>query len=185
MESSSHLTQQELANLSDISLRALSNYEKDFRKPSLETAIKISRVLKISPKDLNSNAIMLEEIKNNDISSFNFIGESIKELRIKNNLTMVELSKKCEISQSYISDLENGKIKNPSVVKIEKIAEVLGATTNELIGCEYRKTNNLAKLQRYYEQKKWEYENIDCEHNIGNEGILKGLEIAINIMSKG
>lgn len=55
----------------------------------------------------------------------------------------------------------------------------------ELSDCEYRKTNNLAKLQRYYEQKKWEYENIDCEHNIGNEGILKGLEIAINIMSEG
>lgn len=112
------------------------------------------------------------------------IGENLKRIRIKNNLTMIKLSKKCEISQSYISDLENGKIKNPSVVKIEKIAEVLGVTTNELIGCEYRKTNNLAKLQRYYEQKKWEYENIECEHNIGNEGILKGLEIAIKIMNE-
>jgi len=53
----------------------------------------------------------------------------------------------------------------------------------ELSDCEYRKTDNLVKLQRYYEQKKWEYENIDCERNIGNQGVLKGLEIAINIMS--
>ena len=50
--------------------------------------------------------------------------------------------------------------------------------------CEYRKTDSLVKLKGYYEQKKWEYENVDDEHNIGNEGILKGLEIAINIMSK-
>ena len=50
--------------------------------------------------------------------------------------------------------------------------------------CEYRKADSLAKLKGYYEQKKWEYENVDDEHNIGNEGILKGLEIAINIMSK-
>ena len=49
---------------------------------------------------------------------------------------------------------------------------------------EYRKTDSLLKLKGYYEQKKWEYENIDDEHNIENEGILKGLEIAINIMSK-
>lgn len=254
-----NLTQQELANLSGISLRALSNYEKGIRKPSLETAIKISRVLRISPKHLNSNAIMLEEIKNKDISSFNFIGESIRKLRIKNNLTMNELSKKCEISQSYISDLENGKIKDPSIIKIEKISKVLKVSinqllnqtstqemiqnsiskkeigkniklirqkknitrkelaqklnisyssiekyeqglrgfkvetidkfskaleiqANEIMGVEDIKINNLAKLQRYYEQKKWEYENIECEHNIGNEGVLKGLEIAINIM---
>lgn len=51
-----------------------------------------------------------------------------------------------------------------------------------LTDCECRKTDSLVKLKAYYEQKKWEYENIDDEHNIGNEGILKGLEIAINIM---
>lgn len=50
--------------------------------------------------------------------------------------------------------------------------------------CEYMKTDSLVKLKNYYEQKKWEYENIDDEHNNGNEGILKGLEIAINIMSE-
>ncbi|MGG7144915.1 hypothetical protein ACQPVP_15850 [Clostridium nigeriense] len=54
----------------------------------------------------------------------------------------------------------------------------------DLSNCEYRKTNNLAKLQSYYEQKKWEYENIDNEHNIFNQGSLIGLEIAIKIMSE-
>ena len=53
----------------------------------------------------------------------------------------------------------------------------------DLTYCEYRKSDNLLKLKGYYEQKKWEYENIDNERNFRNEGILKGLEIAINIMS--
>lgn len=54
----------------------------------------------------------------------------------------------------------------------------------DLTVCKYRKTDRLINLKSYYEQKKWEYENIDYEHNIENEGILKGLKIAINIMSK-
>ena len=40
------------------------------------------------------------------------LGKRIRQLRIENNLTMIELSKLCKVSQSYISDLENGKIKN-------------------------------------------------------------------------
>ena len=54
------------------------------------------------------------------------LGKRIRQLRIENNLTMIELSKLCKVSQSYISDLENGKIKNPSIIKIEKIAAALG-----------------------------------------------------------
>ena len=49
---------------------------------------------------------------------------------------------------------------------------------------EYGKRYNLIKLQKYYEDKKWEYDNIDIEHNNTNKGILKGLEIALQIMNK-
>lgn len=48
----------------------------------------------------------------------------------------------------------------------------------------YKEIDNFMKLKSYYEQKKWEYENIDIEHDICNEGVLKGLKIAIDIMSK-
>ena len=41
------------------------------------------------------------------------LGKRIRQLRIENNLTMIELSKLCKVShKDYISDLENGKIKN-------------------------------------------------------------------------
>lgn len=61
-------------------------------------------------------------------------GKKVRELRKANNLTMRELAEKSETASSYISDLENGKIKNPSGIKLGKIAEVLGVSTDELLG---------------------------------------------------
>lgn len=60
-------------------------------------------------------------------------GKKVKELRKANNLTMSKLANICKISQSYISDLENGKIKNPSGIKLGKIAEALGVSTDYLL----------------------------------------------------
>ena len=37
------------------------------------------------------------------------------------------------------------------------------------------------KLVKYYESKKWEYENIKEEQTEYNEGILLGLKIAIRL----
>ena len=68
------------------------------------------------------------------------LGKRIRQLRIENNLTMIELSKLCKVSQSYISDLENGKIKNPSIIKIEKIAAALGVPVIELLNNNYDKS---------------------------------------------
>lgn len=68
------------------------------------------------------------------------LGKRIRQLRIENNLTMIELSKLCKVSQSYISDLENGKIKNPSIIKIEKIAAALGVPVIELLNNDYDKS---------------------------------------------
>lgn len=61
-------------------------------------------------------------------------GKKVRELRKANNLTMRELAEKSGTASSYISDLENGKIKNPSGVKLSKIAEVLKVSTDELLG---------------------------------------------------
>ena len=70
------------------------------------------------------------------------IGKKVRELRKANNLTMSELANICKISQSYISDLENGKIKNPSISKIYRISNALGAPTGYLLDIE-KKTYDL------------------------------------------
>lgn len=61
-------------------------------------------------------------------------GKKVRELRKANNLTMSELAKKSGTASSYISDLENGKIKNPSGTKLSKIATALGVSTDYLLG---------------------------------------------------
>lgn len=66
-------------------------------------------------------------------------GKKIRELRKANNLTMSELAKKSGTASSYISDLENGKIKNPSGIKLRKIAEALGVSTDNLLDDGYDK----------------------------------------------
>lgn len=51
----------------------------------------------------------------------------------------------------------------------------------ELTDCEYRKTDSLVKLSNFLDQKKFE---LNIENNSFNRGLVKGLEIAFNIMSE-
>lgn len=62
------------------------------------------------------------------------LGKKIKELRIANELTIKDLSKKTGIGQSTISELETGKAKKPRFDTLVKIANVLEVDVNYLLG---------------------------------------------------
>ena len=49
----------------------------------------------------------------------------IKEIRKIKKITLKELQAKTELSISYLSEIENNKAKNPSLLVMVKIAEVL------------------------------------------------------------
>lgn len=51
------------------------------------------------------------------------MGEALRLLRIFNGYKSVELAKKLELSQSYVSELENGK-KQPTMEVLDKYAKV-------------------------------------------------------------
>ena len=51
------------------------------------------------------------------------IGETLRYLRVFNDYTMVELSEKLELSQSYISEIESGR-KQPTLQVINKYAKL-------------------------------------------------------------
>lgn len=53
------------------------------------------------------------------------IGNRIKQLRIKNGLTLEELADRCELSKGFLSQLERN-ISSPSISTLEDIIEVLG-----------------------------------------------------------
>ena len=53
------------------------------------------------------------------------IGEKIKQLRIKMNLTQEELANRCELSKGFISQVERN-LTSPSIATLTDILEALG-----------------------------------------------------------
>lgn len=51
----------------------------------------------------------------------------------KRNLTQTELARKSNVPQPVISDIINGKIKNPGVLTLKRICNVLVCTVDDLI----------------------------------------------------
>lgn len=63
------------------------------------------------------------------------ISKKIKDLRIKRGLSTTMLAKKADLSQGYISDIENGRT-TPSIKTIEKISEALNVNPAYFIDSE-------------------------------------------------
>lgn len=59
--------------------------------------------------------------------------KNIKKFRKEKNISQRELAKLVNISPGYLSHLENGGRKNPSILLIKKIAQVLEKNMNDLL----------------------------------------------------
>lgn len=55
-------------------------------------------------------------------------GEYLKALREAKKLTLREVEKKTEVSNAYLSQLESGKVKQPSPTTLYKLAQLYGVT---------------------------------------------------------
>ena len=58
------------------------------------------------------------------------IGNRIKTLRVKNNLTLEELASRCELSKGFLSQLERN-LTSPSIATLKDICEVLGESLSD------------------------------------------------------
>ena len=58
------------------------------------------------------------------------IGEKIKRLRIKNQLTQEELANRCELSKGFISQVERD-LTSPSIATLMDILECLGTNIKD------------------------------------------------------
>lgn len=56
----------------------------------------------------------------------------IKQLRAEKKLTQSELAKRAHISQPYLTCLERGVKKNPSLTVLNRLAQALGITSGAL-----------------------------------------------------
>jgi transcriptional regulator with XRE-family HTH domain len=58
----------------------------------------------------------------------------LKAAREKKGLTQDGLAKRAELKKPYISQLENGVRKNPSLAALQRLAKALGVPVTELLG---------------------------------------------------
>ncbi|MBB6622068.1 helix-turn-helix transcriptional regulator [Clostridium gasigenes] len=72
------------------------------------------------------------------------LGDNIKRIRKDKKISINNLSKKTGISLGYMSDLENGKAKNPSIDKLNVIASALEVNVDEFF-----KMNQDEKIQSW------------------------------------
>lgn len=63
---------------------------------------------------------------------FKQLGENLKKIRAKRKLSQGALARLLEVDKGYISNIENGK-KNPTLATIERLANALGVSVDELL----------------------------------------------------
>lgn len=60
------------------------------------------------------------------------IGKNLKRIRTEKKMSQGDISRKLGMDRGYISSVENGK-RNPTVATIEKLANALGVSVDELL----------------------------------------------------
>ena len=60
------------------------------------------------------------------------LGENLRKLRLKKNLSQGNLARSLNVDRAYISNIENGRM-NPTLSTLEKIAGALGISSSELL----------------------------------------------------
>lgn len=59
------------------------------------------------------------------------LGDNLKKIRIKKNITQSEIAKKLGVDRSFVSNLENAKT-NPTLSTVTNLAKVLDVSLKEL-----------------------------------------------------
>ena len=61
------------------------------------------------------------------------IGKMLQDRREATGLTREQLAKKAKVTTAYVSMMEAGKRKNPSLAILQRLAKALGVSVSELL----------------------------------------------------
>lgn len=61
------------------------------------------------------------------------LGENLRKLRLKKNMSQGDLARVLSVDRAYISNIENGRM-NPTLSTLEKIAGALRVSIKDLVG---------------------------------------------------
>ncbi len=60
------------------------------------------------------------------------LGQNMKRIRAKKKMSQGDIARALDVDRGYISNIENGK-KNPTIATIQKLANALGVSADELL----------------------------------------------------
>lgn len=78
------------------------------------------------------------------------IGGKIRQLRIKNQLTLEELANRSELTKGFLSQVERN-LTSPSIATLEDILEALGTTLGAFFCRGKRRTDHLYSGRLFYQ----------------------------------
>jgi transcriptional regulator with XRE-family HTH domain len=80
------------------------------------------------------------------------LGDKIRELRGGFGITQGQLAESASVSQGYLSQLENGDVKNPSAAVLLRVAQAMGVDPDELFEAGgYPTVRTLRQIYQDYE----------------------------------
>lgn len=80
------------------------------------------------------------------------LGDKIRELREKAGLTQGQLASSSSVSQGYLSQLENGEVKNPSAAVLLRVARAIEVDPDDLFeAAGYPTVRTLKQIYQGYE----------------------------------
>lgn len=88
------------------------------------------------------------------------LGEKIRELRKKQNLTLDKLAEAAGLSKSYLWELENRESQSPSAEKLLAIADQLGVSTDYFLEDDVRAPEEKHLDEAFFRG----YKNLDSEN---------------------
>ena len=104
----------------------------------------------------------------NNMENMTTLGERIRALRKKKELTLDQLAENSGVSKAYLSQLENGQSERPSAENLYNISTSLDVTIASLLGKELKyvkKDNNTDDapngLKEAIRKNKWTNEDIE------------------------
>ena len=80
------------------------------------------------------------------------LGDRIRELREESGVTQGQLAANASVSQGYLSQLENGEVKNPSAAVLLRVAQAMHIDPDELFeAAGYSTVRTLKQMYEGYE----------------------------------
>jgi transcriptional regulator with XRE-family HTH domain len=146
------MTQMELGQkIGPVSHSHVAKLEASEDTPSLGLAVRAARILKVSIDYLLRDTIPVEDLtapaamSDADAQREPAFGARLRSLRLQRQLSQRDLTQQLHLaSDSYISRLETGKGKLPSIDLVIHIADLFGVTIDDLL---YNVVLDVSKLE--------------------------------------